>query len=415
MNRLLVVLVMKGWLFLCSVALTSSKTGRVLMAEHAPDLLMHPPISTPRIDVVDNEDRQATAHHDPTFAVMSRLYNGELPFLASFVKHYRSLGATAFYFLNNQFQQHDEILGFLRAYDFKGIRVTLKSYQHAEVEFPTPSTVVKDSLLLSMFRETFVVSVDIDEYWLLPGNMSLVSYVAAFPGDCYFMHWLQVPSDALFEWPRPPYIGHIGHRGKWMARVANILDMRLSEPALTQPSIVVGDSYKHHPDLVGTLIHFWGRNFKDVATKAYSQTGVLKSKGYDETSNDVSNGRIPERLQILAFLMIQRELTSNRESCKPPDCWVVESAIDLLQVDANLQSRLSAQALRVPEPSVDAEVAHLREIYVHYKAYLRGLRDSGVRPVGYPEEKTLNDVGQWLQEHEPSPETLKSIAASSVA
>lgn len=415
MNRLIVVLLINAWLLLGSVALTSSHSGRALTGEHSPDLLMHPPISTPRIDVVDNDDRQATAQHDPTFAVMSRLYIGELPFLASFVKHYRSLGARAFYFLNNQFEQHDEILAFLRINGFKQIRVTLKSYQHADVEFPTPSTVVKDSLLLAMFQETFVINVDIDEYWMLPGNMSLVNYVAAFPGDCYFMHWLQVPSDALSECPHPPYIGHIGHRGKWMARAGNILDMRLSEPVLTQPSTVVGDSYTHHPDLVGTLIHFWARNFKDVAVKAYSQIGVLKSKGYDVTSNDVSNGRIPERLQILAFLVVQRELTSDRESCNPPDCWVVESATDLLQIDPNLQSRLSAQALRVPEETVDAEVGHLRELYVDYKAYLRGLLDSGVHPVGYPEDMTLNDVGQWLQEHELSPETLKGSVASSDA
>eukprot|EP00927_Polykrikos_kofoidii_P052736 TRINITY_DN4667_c0_g1_i1.p1 TRINITY_DN4667_c0_g1~~TRINITY_DN4667_c0_g1_i1.p1 ORF type:complete len:445 (-),score=48.09 TRINITY_DN4667_c0_g1_i1:30-1301(-) len=410
LNVLAVVIVIKAWQFRCAVALSSSRATLVPTNYHEPDLLMHPPSSTPRMDVIDDAHRTCD---EPTFAAMSRLHDGELPFLSSFLRHYRSLGATAFYLLNEVFEQHDEILAFLRASDVAGIRVTLRSYQKARIDFPTPSAVLKDSQLLTLMQETFVINVAIDEYWLLPKNMSLLSYVDALPGDCYYMHWLQVESDALVDCPHPPYIGHIGHRGRWMARKAKILDMRLTEPVLTQPSIVVGDSYQHNPDLVGTLVHFWGPNFRDVAMKAFSDADMQGASGYAALRSYVNHGRIPERLQLLAFLAIQREAMTGIDSCHPPDCWVVDSAVDLLQVDQGLQARLSAQILRVSETSLEAEESHLLAIYGRYKVYLRGLLESGVEPVGYPTDLTFMDIVKWLQEHDVAASAVNVTAVNS--
>lgn len=385
-----------------------SKTRRWSSGEIVPDLFMHPPVASPRIDVVQPDASTFAVQQDdpPTFAVMARLYNAELPYLVSFVQHYTLIGSRTFYLLNNKFEQHEELRSFLEGMNMTEVRFVLKSYRNASEEFPTPSTVVKDSELLVSIKETFVINVDIDEYWVLPNNMNLGKYVAAFPGDCYFMHWLEVPSDSFSDGPHPPYVGHTGHRGKWMARTAKLLDMRLSEPLLVVPHTVVGDSYQHRPEVVGTLIHFWGRNFKDVATKAYSQTGVLKSAGFESSRNDVNNGRLPERLKLLAFLVIQNEPANGTDMCSPPHCWVVDPGKDLLQIDAVLQARLAGEALRVPQETVDEEIGKVLGLYLHYKTYLRNLLATGAYPEGYPDAATLNDVGMWLEDKEPSAEDL---------
>lgn len=220
--------------------------------------------------------------------------------------------------------------------------------------------------LLQAIREDYVVTVDLDEYWVLPdGVKSFQDLAAQRPADIWYANWSIVPNDGLQGPPQPPYHGFLDSHTKWIAR-RNIIETFYGiHHCHYLPGV------KRILNNTGVLVHFYARSFVDVVTKGLSQffrDGTVYEKfndssgawhgseGFDLTTKLLLRGDLPEKLKVLALLS------------RHPRPHVLPSKHTLLEIDKDAETALLEGLTRKVVVSSKEWVEHVRERYLLFQA-----------------------------------------------
>jgi hypothetical protein len=258
----------------------------------------------------------------PSFCVITRIFDAELPYVESFVRHYASLGVCKVYFVNTFRAQYGKVCKFLEGLGITDVTIeVVNTYDDAGPVNQKMNEALHDDI------EDFVINVDIDEFWILPSSFrDLRSLVSRRPADVYWFYWVMVPHDGLHGAPTAPYLGYHGHNGKYMVRSSRLTWLHVHEPHVRNPKTAVWTQCGH-------ALHFWGRGFKDVLLKVAGQKiGNEKTSNRKELLHLASTGDIPVRLKLLAYFMLQKWSRASVEK--------VQQVPQLLQCNQALEEKL---------------------------------------------------------------------------
>lgn len=342
------------------------------------------------------------AAEQPSIGLFTRVQEADLPYVASFFKHYALLGVTRFYLMNSRFEEdHADLMKYIN---------NLELPKPAKFEYLSIDNIMHDDPvrtpgLVDMFKDDYMINVDVDEYWVLPeGVPDLVSLVQSHPADIYYVRWVMVVSDELSPQLSNPYQGNLGFPGKWMARRSllpepvpfrmfghHVVPLKpgsnptahgdyqygmnwsvgqkwnMNFPLFGKPILAV-DSFSP-----GVLVHFWCRSFYDVVLK--TQRFNKGQKCTTLSSYTANLAEVPERLKTLAFLTL---------NTKEP--LTVDAGRSLLQTDTDLERSLGNQAAcEGSEAENEASIEALRQKYLGYKDHLSQLMAAGAYPPNWPE------------------------------
>lgn len=315
---------------------------------------------------------------EPTFCVVTRVYKPEMPYLRSFLRHYRSIGVRKFYAFNNFYDEHEKLLQIMGNFTLDAeVTIVLRSL---------PNEADADALInelgIDFVSEDWVIGVDVDEFWVLPdGIKTLPELVEARPATHYQVPWVIVPNGAIAGYRHHPYEGLPGHAGKWMARrtaMSKLTGQSMHEPAMIKSpeNVRLGASENQRwwtapvADEVGNLVHFWGRSFQDMLLKQLVQRGMNRKASW-VTGQLSADWALPTRLATLAFF----------ESQRGP--WVhVDPGYDIFVPDRELEARLTAEAMghaEDGEPRMPYD-QQLQTLHAAYEA-VRGQLSAAYYPI----------------------------------
>lgn len=288
-----------------------------------------------------------------TFCVVSRIIGQELPYLGSFIRHYASLGVASIYLFCNMIDDHARIVAYLRSLRVPGVSMGLHTWKN-EVG---ANKELRDTGLVNLLEEDWVIGVDLDEYLVLPSGCSLQSLLSKHVSYGYRLRWFVVVDDAMHHTLLPPYHGFEVSQGKWMAKRTELNAVGLHSVFWRNMTHI--DARKL--PFGGSLIHFWGRSFLDQATKGVAQRGMTFLKGCEglnKTVDMIASGRVPERLRMLAYF-------ANRRTTR-----VVNASKPLLVVDHALERDIAGHLFGKDMNTSGVLVSQLHHIYLRFKARL---------------------------------------------
>lgn len=274
----------------------------------------------------------ATQGHTDTFAVLSRMWRGDLPHLESWLRHYiLHLAVQRVY---GVVTDPDDLTD-LRALILRaGFRDQVKLFSEPISE-DSVNTAVFDP---AQIAETFVLSVDTDEFAVLPVGESLQSFTASEPlADFFQMVWRYAPSDTMGE-QFTPRIGILcKNYGKPMFRTRrfqkfnNTPHFIFCEPPkeLEEEGMMGMQMYSmderncRRAQKSLALMHFWYRGVYDALLRqsAGHTTGDFSDRntGVEVVLDELRHGILPQRLKHLAVGTVCEDLletTTNSERSK---------------------------------------------------------------------------------------------------
>lgn len=297
---------------ICWISYEGVRTQRHFLLRDVPMAVSTPP-STPStsspssppsfpLPVLDSIFKPAKAvvsqGKGDTFAVVSRMWRGDLPFLESWLRYYFvQLRVNRVYGILTE--QSD--LAPLRALSLRAgfgnqLQLWVKDLTNQSID-----TSVFDA---SQIPETFILSIDTDEFVALPVGQNLHSAIAAEPfADIFQLKWRCAPNDTLTEEliPRvglrcPGYkVMFRTSRFKSFAGPHNINCRRKCKGARKQ--------------LV--LIHLWYRGVYDALFRqsaGHTQSSFSdRNTGVEIVIADLRRGTLPQRLKHLAMGAVCQE------------------------------------------------------------------------------------------------------------
>ena len=306
----------------------------------------------------ENEDYPAVVENPATFAVIARVFWGELPYLRSFIAHYTKIGVERVVLVVTDKNDVEEITQYLKsigfnhgAMDLKAGRSFLSSplYSSTQVDVrvlpelhvlmrhvpdPVASIIPHDDTFWSHLRkldlnltQDYLIAIDADEYLSPPIQaMSLAHMVVPFPdADIFFFEWVVAPYDADGAGPSFGYLGVEVPMPKYMIKTSSLLTLGDEEQTIGPhgPAKTTCSPNCTTVDMGHRLVHFqyrglWDAVIKDVAGrfKAQGAEGVLKKlNAYEPT----------ERLKCMAFASVLASMYG-----KPVDFshWTPELSVD---------------------------------------------------------------------------------------
>lgn len=284
---------------------------------------------------------------EPSFCVVTRIFDAELPYVGSFIRHYISIGVSKFYFVNTHTAQFDEVQTYVAGLKVDGVEISIINTKDDNGKV---NGMQNEALHDGM--GDFVINVDVDEYWILPPSIKdLPTLVKKRPADAYHFGWLMVPFDDIKGTPKPPYRGFWGHQCKYMVRHSCLRRLGIHRPYLKG-----GGGKKKHVTC-GIAVHSWGRGFKDCLLKVVGQKiGNSKTSSKEQLLHDVSDGDIPNRLKLLAYF------------CRQPRCVPLKTSKPkhtLLAIDEVKEEELLSRKI---QPS-EFDLAH--KVYLSFARRLR--------------------------------------------
>lgn len=275
--------------------------------------------------------KSPSSYAEPIFCVVTRIFDAELPYVGSFIRHYTKMGVQKFYFVNTHRAQFKEVNDYIARHAVEGIKIKVINTKNDN----RPVNGMQNEALHKGMAD-FVINVDVDEYWILPPSIpDLRTLVRRRPADHYQFCWLMVPFDEISGTPTAPYYGFWGHQSKYMVRHSCLRRLGIHRPYLKGGG---GKPAKH--TTCGCAVHFWGRGFKDVLLKVVGQKiGNSKTSSKEELLQLSSEGDIPNRLKLLAYFCRQPRTVplKAKSSCK------------LLEIDVAKEDELLGRKLLAPE------------------------------------------------------------------
>ena len=279
---------------------------------------------------LQNSDASASKvqGHTDTFAVLSRMWRGDLPHLESWLRHYiLHLAVQRVYGVVTDPDDLTDLRALILRAGF-GDQVKLFS---EPINEDSVNTAIFDP---AQIAETFVLSVDTDEFAVLPVGESLQSFTASEPfADFFQMVWRCAPSDTIGE-QFTPRIGILCKNAKPMFRTRrfqrfNTPHVIFCEPPTQQEEGEGMQMYSmderncRRAQKSLALMHFWYRGVYDALLRqsAGHTTGDFSDRntGVEVVLDELRNGILPQRLKHLAIGAVCEDLletTTNSERSK---------------------------------------------------------------------------------------------------
>jgi hypothetical protein len=241
--------------------------------------------------------RTTTCDRKQSFRVVTRIFDAELPYVGSFIRHYISIGVRKFCFVNTHTAHFDEVQSYVLRHKVDGVEIKI-----INTKDDNGAVNGMQNEALHPGIADYVINVDVDEYWVLPPSIQdLHALVKRRPADVYHFPWLMLPFDGVTGAPKAPYRGFHGHQCKYMVRYACLRRLGIHRPYLKG-----GGGKKARITWSGCAVHFWGRGLKDCLLKVVGQKiGNSKTSSKEELLQFVAEGDIPDRLKLLAFFCRQ--------------------------------------------------------------------------------------------------------------
>jgi hypothetical protein len=239
--------------------------------------------------------------------------------------------------------------------------------------------------MIPEIKEDFVVSLDIDEYWVMPKGISTFADLITTDNnrsDVYIVYWLHVPNDN-FDALSPPYANFRGSMMKYMARTSKLETLDVHGP-LMQGDVEI------QREGIGDLLHFWSRTFTDPILKGMTQTGTAKGcEGSNLTIELLKRDLLPDRLRILAVMTL-----------RPKDNEVVFNS-PVMEVDKNLEMELASEAFDATVEETQGMLTAFHDVYERFKKCLSQqdfFQDWIKGNVGGPGGAGLETMNRWLSD-----------------
>ncbi|CAE7347866.1 tetA, partial [Symbiodinium necroappetens] len=183
-----------------------------------------------QVQVKDTQDEkeQAEEANAPTFAVTTRVYEAELPYLKQFLKYYlHDVKVKRVYLFCTQKSEEKAIRAAVRGFGFSDNQVTfVDSYRSHGLQRMNYHAV----------KEHFLLDVDCDEF-VVPPKGGLHGVVRSDPhADAYHLEWTCYPSDDLKLSFQPKGIPCTGYKG--MIRTKS---MHLGLPGVSEKEFSVAE------------------------------------------------------------------------------------------------------------------------------------------------------------------------------
>ena len=220
--------------------------------------------------------------HEKSVGLCVRYYEGELPYIQSFLSHYRNIGINKFYIL---IPENDVFL------HMNTDIILIKTKYSTDIELN--NTI---NMALSYFKEDYILNVDCDEYL----NIQCIhKYIHEYPADYYKFHWLININDMNngMNNDMNNYVCNIPNMYKSMCKTSLIKSITTHDFILN----IEISQINIHSDT--NLIHYWCRSFNDLVIKI--KYGKLKQW----------NIKIHSRIKMLALL--KRCIEINKHSIVP--------------------------------------------------------------------------------------------------
>lgn len=289
--------------------------GSALLQRGAPRLAPKAPGEAPQTALVRHSLKDGVEYFHgrklskATFAVFTRAIAEEIPFLEAFVRHYLSIGVQHFYVLSNRQEDLRQVAQYLPGRNISGAH-----YTFLLSEGPADDVLLADDWL-SYMSEDYVVTVDVDEYWVLPDGLSTLQELATDrPADVWMGKWSWIVNDDLRYDLQPPYSAiDLGSGGKYIAKREKLLNFYGIHTPVLKPGEYQSTTMRTDG---GLIAHFWGRSFLDATTKGITQlfrdentpfnvandsSGFYHGcEGLSQTLKLIDQGELPERLKLLA-------------------------------------------------------------------------------------------------------------------
>lgn len=294
-----------------------------------------------------NRDASAV-HTGDTFAVLSRMWRGDLPHLESWLRHYiLHLGVQRVY---GVVTDPDDLTD-LRALILRaGFRDQVKLFSEP-INEDSINTAIFDP---AQIAETFVLSVDTDEFAVLPVGESLQSFTASEPfADFFRMVWRCAPSDTIGD-QFTPRIGILCKNAKPMFRTRRFQKFNTPHVVFCKPPTKLEGEEEREEGMQMrqmysldqhscrraqkslSLIHFWYRGVYDALLRqsAGHTTNDFadRNTGVEVVLDELRNGILPQRLKHLAVGAVCEDLlesTTNSERSKFREVYGNDAAFNL--------------------------------------------------------------------------------------
>lgn len=211
-----------------------------------------------------------------TVALITRVHIGELPYIQSFLDHYRKLGVNKIYVMvRPDHYGYTELMQRLAQYD-KG---DLYYHSFSEQNYST---------VIPHITETYVLHVDCDEYLDLQGTLQ--DYIRKDPYPYYKFVWTMVTYQHV-----PAGRGFVAHYFKSMCRTDLVRECH-DHFFVCMPRLALG-SVQHS---TVPLLHYWGRSFNDIVFKVVY--GNYISTPRRSNVQELLAGGLPARFTMLSLL-----------------------------------------------------------------------------------------------------------------
>jgi hypothetical protein len=247
---------------------------------------------------------------DQTVALICRVYKGELPYITSFIAHYKMIGVDTIYIVITKQSDSDEIKAYL----------SNKNYELVYLQQKTDENVDMNNMddLLPLIKEDYLLHVDIDEYLDLEPHNSIQEVLNETVAERQHFNWAVTVNDKISDNSFATYgQTHRNRPWKTMCKTSVIKAWNGAHDVI--PNREITSFYSKYK-----LIHYWGRNYNDILIKsiygnAFKDANVAKTSSLEELKKYMQNDNInslPNRLKMLAVLSrCEKHIKLDKDYC----------------------------------------------------------------------------------------------------
>lgn len=266
---------------------------------------------------------------DQTVALISRVYIGELPYITSFIAHYKMIGIDTIYIVITKQSDSEEIKEYL----------SKQKYQLVYLQQKTDENVDMNNMndLLPLIKEDYLLHVDIDEYLDLEPHNNIQEVLKESSAERHHFNWAITVNDNISDNNYATYgQSHRNRPWKTMCKTSVIKGWNGSHDVFSNKEITsIFSKYK--------LIHYWGRNYNDIIIKTIYGNAFkdAKSSSLEELKKYMQNddvNSLPNRLKMLAVLSrCEKHIKLDKDYCLKFIDYKKEA--DLLDCVTNMDER----------------------------------------------------------------------------
>jgi hypothetical protein len=244
---------------------------------------------------------------DQTVALICRVYKGELPYITSFIAHYKMIGVDTIYIVITKQSDSEQIKEYLSKQKYELVYLQQKTDENTDLNNMND--------LLPLIKEDYLLHVDIDEYLDLEPHNNIKEVLKETSAERQYFNWTITVNDKISNNNYATYgQTHRNKPYKTMCKTSVIKAWDGPHDVIPNTEITtINSKYK--------LIHYWGRNFNDILIKTIHGNGLKDAKSssleeFIKILQDDNVNSLPNRLKMLALLSrCEKHIKLDKDYC----------------------------------------------------------------------------------------------------